>query len=211
MARSRHDPGKDAGPFLFDLPLDAERERTEPAALPAARERQAPEPPAPRVAAEKGRPDRRPDRVAEPRPAAVPRAAEPATPASRSARRGRFAAGLADLVVHGALVVVAAAGAQLLGARPDLTDWPAFAALLLTFSFLYTVLPLAFWGQTLGMAWAGLASRSRNGEPLTFDQAARRWLGALLTAGTLGIPLLVAGERRSLSDLVSGSGTYPAD
>jgi uncharacterized RDD family membrane protein YckC len=209
MTRSRNDPGKDAGPFLFDLPLDTERERTEPAAPPARRERQAPEPLAPRVTAEKGHLDRRPDRGAESRPAAVPRAAEPA-PVAKSGRRGRFAAGLADLVVHGALVVVAAAGAQLLGAQPNLADWPAFAALLLTFSFLYTVLPLAFWGQTLGMAWAGLGSRSRSGEPLTFDQAARRWLGALLTAGTLGIPLLVAGER-SLSDLVSGSGTYPAD
>jgi uncharacterized RDD family membrane protein YckC len=135
----------------------------------------------------------------------------PAAPAERSARRGHLAAGLADLVVHGALVVVAVGGSHLLGARPQPADWPAFAALLLAFSFLYTVLPLAFWGQTLGMAWAGLASRGRSGEPLTFDQAARRWLGALLTAGTLGIPLLVAGERRSLSDLVSGSGTHPAD
>ena len=194
MSRTRRDQGQDAGPFLFDLPLEAEPERSapEPHAEPAPRRRERPAPV---------------------RPAAVPALEEEerqaAVPVRRGAR-GRLAAGLADIIVHGALVVVAAGGASLLGARPVPADWPAFAALLLTFSFLYTVLPLAFWGQTLGMAWAGLAARSRSGEPLTFDQAARRWLGALATAATAGIPLLVAGQRRSLSDLVSGSITHPA-
>ena len=89
-----------------------------------------------------------------------------------------------------------------------LADWPALALFLLSFSFLYTVVPLAFWGHTLGMAWAGLTARNRDGEPLTFDQTARRWLGGLLTLAILGLPLLVTGDRRSLTDLLSGSATY---
>ncbi len=72
-------------------------------------------------------------------------------------------------------------GVRGMGVRPSLADWPAFALFLLSFSFLYTVVPLAFWGHTLGMAWGGLTSRNRDGEPLTFDQTARRWLGGILT------------------------------
>jgi uncharacterized RDD family membrane protein YckC len=73
------------------------------------------------------------------------------------------------------------------------------------------VLPLAFWGHTLGMAWAGITSRSRDGEPLTFDQTARRWIGGILTVAALGLPLLATGDRRSLTDAVSGSATYPEE
>jgi uncharacterized RDD family membrane protein YckC len=213
MARSRRDAGgPDAEPFLFDLPLDPERERAAPEPPPAPRrERPAPSAPPPELDFRtEARPEARPIAAERPaRPMAVPAPPQPARPARRGAMRGRFTAGIADLVVHGALVVMAVAGARLLGARPVVGDWPAFATLLLAFSFLYTVLPLAFWGETLGMSWAHLMSRSRDGEPLTFDQAARRWLGGLLTAATLGLPLFVAGERRSLTDLVSGSGTYP--
>lgn len=60
------------------------------------------------------------------------------------------------------------------------------------------------------MAWAGLVARNRDGEPLTFDQTARRWLGGLLTLALAGLPLLFAGAGRSLTDLVSGSATYPS-
>lgn len=122
----------------------------------------------------------------------------------------RFAAGAADLLVHAAILVVVLAGTRLMGIRPALSDWPAVLAFLLSFSFLYTVVPLAFWGHTLGMVWANLTSRNQDGEPLTFDQTARRWLGSVMTTATLGLPLLFAQGGRSLSDLLSGSATYPS-
>jgi uncharacterized RDD family membrane protein YckC len=133
-------------------------------------------------------------------------------PASEYADRGsRAAAGAADLLVHAAVAVLALAGVRWLGIQPALSHAPALAVFLLSFSFLYAVLPLAFWGHTLGMAWSAITSRNRDGEPLTFDQAARRWIGGILTVATLGLPLLVTGDRRSLTDGLSGSATYPEE
>lgn len=123
----------------------------------------------------------------------------------------RFAAGAADLLVHAAVAVVVLAGTRMMGVRPAFSDWPAVLVFLLSFSFLYTVVPLAFWGHTLGMVWANLTSRNQDGEPLTFDQTARRWLGSLATTATLGLPLFFSQGGRSLSDLLSGSATYPGD
>ncbi|HJX27939.1 MAG TPA: RDD family protein, partial [Thermoanaerobaculia bacterium] len=111
------------------------------------------------------------------------------------------------LLMHGAVVILLLVGSRSLGVRPTLEDAPAFAVFLLVFSFLYTVVPLAFWGHTLGMAWAGLTSQNRDGEPLTFDQTARRWFGGVLTVATAGLPLLAALRGRSLADLLSGSMT----
>ncbi|HEX5758108.1 MAG TPA: RDD family protein, partial [Thermoanaerobaculia bacterium] len=128
----------------------------------------------------------------------------PAEPVA--SRRDRLLAGLADLLVHAAVGVTAAVGALLLGARPEPADWPPFALFLLSFSFLYAVVPLAFWGQTLGMAWAGLRAVNADGQQLGFGQTALRWLGGLLTAAALGLPLLPA-RRRSLTDWMSGSVT----
>jgi uncharacterized RDD family membrane protein YckC len=122
----------------------------------------------------------------------------------------RLAAGAADLLVHVAVAVLALAGCRYLGVTPALRDWPAITVFLLSFSFLYTVVPLAFWGHTLGMTWAGLTAESAEGEPLSFDQTARRWLGALLTLATLGLALLLALTGRSLSDRLSGSRTLAA-
>jgi len=119
----------------------------------------------------------------------------------------RAAAGAADLLVHVAVAVLALAGCRGLGVMPAVADWPAFGVFLLSFSFLYTVVPLAFWGHTLGMSWAGLTAESLGGEPLSFDQTARRWLGGILTLGTAGLPLLLALSGRSLADRVSGSRT----
>lgn len=118
----------------------------------------------------------------------------------------RLAAGGADLLIHAAVLVVAVGGCVFLGVRPELSAWPALGLFLLSFSFLYTVVPLAFWGHTPGMAWARLASQNDDGEPLTFDQTARRWLGAVLTTAFLGIPLLLFGKR-SLADRLSHSQT----
>jgi len=119
----------------------------------------------------------------------------------------RAAAGAADLLVHVAVAVLGLAGCRVLGVLPAVADWPAFGIFLLSFSFLYTVVPLAFWGHTLGMTWAGLTAESTGGEPLSFDQTARRWLGALLTLAAAGLPLLLAIGGRSLADRLSGSRT----
>jgi uncharacterized RDD family membrane protein YckC len=134
-------------------------------------------------------------------------APEVATPDGRVSVGRRVAAGAADLLVHLAVAVLALAGCRYLGVFPVPRDWPAGAVFLLSFSFLYTVVPLAFWGHTLGMTWAGLTTESAAGEPLSFDQTARRWLGALLTLVTLGLPLLLALGGRSLADRLSGSRT----
>ena len=195
-------------PLLFDLPLDTPERQRSPA--PPSAERKRPAPPAPAA----------PSRPAVER-SPTPREEEPLLlddtdeedldPVAAPRRLGlgtRFSAGAADLLVHGAILIVLLIGIRLMGVRPALDDWPAFAVFLAAFSFLYLVVPLAFWGHTLGMAWAGLASRNADGEPLTFDQTARRWLGAVLTALLLGLPLLLTGPRRSLADRLSGSATY---
>jgi uncharacterized RDD family membrane protein YckC len=209
MMRRPDKPKEPGEPLLFDLPLagpglgeeeepllDQPRQTTRPARASAPLS-----PPSPRKA--------RPVPVPDPEPAEEP---EPTRPPSEFADRGpRFAAGGADLLVHAAILVLALLGVRGMGVRPALEAWPAFALFLLSFSFLYTVLPLAFWGHTLGMAWKGITSRNRDGEPLTFDQTVRRWLGGIVTVATLGLPLLVTGDRRSLTDVLSGSASYPEE
>jgi len=230
----RRNPGEeDEEPSLFDLPLDLpERDRLPPAMgeedddfdpappvpTPPSRSRSVREERSPATAAVAPAASR--ERSAPRRPAPLPptpRAASPEVepelpqPPGRASLGSRLSAGLADLLVHAAIAAVAFAGARFLGAEPTPTQWPAFALFLAAFSFLYTILPLAFWGQTLGMTWGRLAARDRDGEPLTFDQAARRWLGGLLTTALFGLPLFVAGRGRTLTDLLSGSETYRAD
>ncbi len=187
-------------PLLFDLPLGDPDSDSDLEPIP----QRAPLPR--RKAAE--RPVRSgPVPVPDPEPVEEDGAPSPA--GEFAGRAKRLSAGLADLMLHAAILMAALAGTHWMGVKLDLArDWPALAVFLLSFSFLYTVLPLAFWGQSLGMAWSGIASRNRDGEPLTFDQTARRWLGGLLTTATLGLPALVS-SRRSLSDLLSGSVTYP--
>jgi uncharacterized RDD family membrane protein YckC len=195
-------------PLLFDLPLAGPEEEppAEPPKRPARGARAAAPTDPPEI------PELPLARRPGPVPVPDPKIEEEPVPASEYAGRGqRAAAGAADLLVHAAVGVVALLGTRWLGVKPELSDAPALAVFLLSFSFLYTVLPLAFWGHTLGMVWVGITSRTRAGEPLAFDQTARRWLGGLLTLATLGLPLLVSGSRRSLTDLLSGSATYPMD
>jgi uncharacterized RDD family membrane protein YckC len=195
-------PNEPEEPMLFDLPLSGHEPEEEPAEpLPAPKRSSSREP-----------------RRAGPVPVPVPPARETAEQDEPAASRGEFAgpgrrlaAGLADLVVHAAFGVVALFGCRGLGVRPELPEAPALGVFLLSFSFLYIVLPLAFWGHTPGMTWAGITSRNRDGEPLTFDQTARRWLGAILTLALAGLPLLLAFGGRSLNDWISGSATYPMD
>lgn len=192
-------------PLLFDLPLETP-ERQRPPAPPAAERKR----PAPSASAAPSRPAV--ERPREEESLLLDDTEEEEDPEPAAPRRlglgTRFSSGAADLLVHGAVLIVLLIGVRLMGVRPALDDWPAFAVFLAAFSFLYLVVPLAFWGHTLGMAWAGLASRNADGEPLTFDQTARRWLGAVLTALLLGLPLLLTGPRRSLADRLSGSATY---
>jgi uncharacterized RDD family membrane protein YckC len=187
-------------PMLFDLPLSAPGEEPEEVEIPI--------PPKRRASSETRRtgpvPVPEPEDREELRPAPTPRS-EFAGPVRR------IAAGVADLIVHAAVGVLALLGCRWLEVQPEVREWPAFAAFLLSFSFLYTVLPLAFWGHTPGMAWAAITSRNRDGEPLTFDQTVRRWLGALLTLALAGLPLLLAFGGRTLTDWISGSATYPFD
>jgi uncharacterized RDD family membrane protein YckC len=209
-------------PLLFDLPLDISgvadsdgtaettgRRRHRPAGMAMERKRppaqQRPDP----LAAAPVPQTRGTAAVAEPEEDEEP-SPEPADGGGRNGAGNRIAAGTADLLVHAAVAVVLLVGTRMMGVRATLADWPAFALFLLAFSFLYMVVPLAFWGHTLGMAWAGLVARNRDGEPLTFDQTARRWLGGMLTLALAGLPLLLTGQRRSLTDLLSGSATYPS-
>lgn len=119
----------------------------------------------------------------------------------------RLAAGLIDLGLILIGLGVAAGGAILMGVPPRIADWPAFLVLGLTFSFLYYVIPLAFWGRSAGMAARKLFVRSDDGRPLSFRQAAQRWLAALVTLAALGLPVLLALTPSSLADRMSGSRT----
>ncbi len=133
-----------------------------------------------------------------------PAAAEPTVAAPLVER---LQAGLADLAIHVLMVAVAITAAYRLGVRITWAYWPPFTVLTLVFSFLYWVIPLAFWGQTPGMAWVGHLARSLDDEPLTFYQTFLRWLGALFTCGFAGLPLLLALGGSSLSDRLSQSKT----
>jgi uncharacterized RDD family membrane protein YckC len=195
----RHEEEAQDEPLLFDLPLEPERGRS---AAPAPERKRAP-----RTAPPTPLPE--PD-LAFDEPDEAPPAPARSRTAGRSGRAGlgsRIWAAAADLLVHAAVAVGVLVGCRLMGVRPVLSDWPAVALFLMSFSFLYTVVPLAFWGHTPGMAWLGLDARSRDGEPLAFDQTARRWIGGILTLLLLGLPLLLAFGGRSLSDLLSGSET----
>ena len=132
--------------------------------------------------------------------------ANPAAATAAIPRRLRAACG--DLAILTSAGAVAAVGATLLGARLSVASLPALFVFLLSFSFLYCVVSLAFWGQTPGMAWCGLIARSEETEPLSFGQTAMRWLGHWLTWLLLGLPGLLALTGRSLADRLSGSSTY---
>lgn len=121
----------------------------------------------------------------------------------------RLRAGVADLATVCLAVLVGAGGAALLGVPLSASRWQPFAALACAFSFPYLVVPLAFWGQSPGMAWAGLTARATDGEPLTFQQTTLRWAGSLVTVLLAGLPLPLAHGLTggSLSDWLSGSET----
>ncbi len=138
------------------------------------------------------------------RPPLVPRPRPRPQPAPLSPRL--FAAVL-DGVALGALLALAVLGGGALGAVFEAESWGPLALLASVLSFLYTTLPLAFWGQTPGMAAASLTARSPGDRPLSFRQAAVRWFAALLTLALAGLPGLLALTGASLVDRLSGSAT----
>jgi uncharacterized RDD family membrane protein YckC len=101
-------------------------------------------------------------------------------------------------------------GSWLLGAEPTVAAWAPLGLFLLVFSFLYTVIPLAFWGRTPGMTRAGIYAAHGDREPLTFGQTGVRWVASLFSLALLGLPSLLAltSEQRSLVDRLSGSETH---
>jgi uncharacterized RDD family membrane protein YckC len=142
-------------------------------------------------------------RRAGPRPVPAP---PPAPALAPLGRRGRAAVG--DFAVLAAAGVVAAAGASRLGVAVDAAGLAPLALFVLSFSFVYFVVPLAFWGGTPGMIWSGLVARNAVTEPLSFGQSVLRWLGTWLTWTLAGLPGLLALSGRSLTDRLSGSATY---
>ncbi len=123
----------------------------------------------------------------------------------------RLAAGVADGLIQVGALAMALLATVWRGLQPGLEQWPGLLLFLLAFSFLYWTFSLAFWGQTPGMAWTGLKARDFGDQPLTFGQTALRWLGAWLTIGLAGLPVLVALSGRSFSDRLSRSETHRLD
>jgi len=222
MARSGRGPKvpPPEEPVLFDLPLGSPgpAEELEPRSKPQAK---APARPVARPEKAGLLPLEEPAPAAPRYPQAVPARpdptgrredTEPEPPRTEFPRpRERWLAGVADFLVHASVLVVAIIGCRLLGVRPELDQWPPLLLFLASFSFLYSVIPLAFWGQTLGMAWMRIVARDRDGQALTFDQTARRWLGGVIDAALLGLPLWLCFRGRSLADWMSGSITRRGD
>jgi uncharacterized RDD family membrane protein YckC len=217
---SRQDRRPEA-PGLFDLPLDAAAEpeeratprRSAPRAERAARVETPPDSLplfAPGPAASARRPAAEAPREGrDERPLRVVEAGE-ARPVVRAGAARRLLAGLGDLALHAAVFVLMLAGARLLGSEITPTALLPTAIGLLLFSLLYTVLPLAFWGQTPGMSFAGIVSSSVDGEPLSFGQSFRLWLASLLAVLFAGLPTIIAPRGRSVSDRLAGARTLPA-
>ena len=117
----------------------------------------------------------------------------------------RLKAGLLDLAAVAGTILLAIGGAWTLGAEIGVASTPALLLFATAFSFLYTIVPLTFWGRTPGMAVLGLVARTRNQIPLTIQQSIRRWLGAVATVVLLGLPLVLVLTGRSLADRLSSS------
>lgn len=119
----------------------------------------------------------------------------------------RLAAGIIDLIVHVAVAGALAGGSALLDAPIGMAQLAPLSFVILLFSFLYHVVPLAFWGHTPGMTVVGLRARTLDDHPLSLPQATRHWLALLLTMATGGLGVLLALGGRSLADRLSGAQT----
>lgn len=120
----------------------------------------------------------------------------------------RFVAAVLDLVVQVAILGFALAALRLLEVPIDRRMLAPLAVFVGSFSFLYQVMPLTFWGHTPGMAYAGIHGRAKGGGFMTIQQCVLRWLGWLLTLATAGIAGLLSLSGVSLTDLLSGTRSY---
>lgn len=115
----------------------------------------------------------------------------------------------ADAATAVLLVLVALLGAFAARGRTPRFEGLGWAAVFaLDVSFFATVVPLVLFGRTVGMSLAGLVARDDGaGRHLTPSEAARRWVGTLLTLAGLGIPLFWTArdpEAPTLADRLSG-------
>ncbi len=134
--------------------------------------------------------------------------ATPASPVAEAASAGvRLLASIVDLSIMLAMSISIWIGLVFLGVETGSSTWPGVVLFLLSFSFLYFVFPLAFWGRTPGMSLLGLIARTPQNQPLTFLQTVQRWLAALGTIAALGVPLALLFSGDSLADRVSRSRT----
>ena len=210
---------------LFDLPLGPPSE-ADPQPAPAADDEpdlasKAPTSPPPEVSSpppEINAPPiaATPRQDQEPVEAPAPRAAEayveaeaaPPGPPTAATLGRRILSGGADVLVHAGALATAVLGLDFMGIEHDLANIVPLLLLVLSFSFLYTVISLSFWGQTAGMAWLGIAARQSPQFPISFAQATLRWVGGLVTFCLAGLPLLLALGGGSLSDRISHSQSY---
>jgi Mce-associated membrane protein len=138
-------------------------------------------------------------------PARDPAPADAPT-AGLARRAGAFAADIATVLLVWAVAVLAALVLRAEVPREAGLLWSGGFALLLF--FFATVPALILFGKTVGMAVAGLAARPlEDRRRLTAREAARRWLGTMVTVVTLGTALLVtmwSAESPTPADRLSG-------
>lgn len=127
-------------------------------------------------------------------------------PAPLSRRAAALGADAAAALFTTAAALLAATRVAQRSLGPAAMGWSgAFAFGLFFFA---TVVPLALFGRTPGMALAGVcAAPSSGGRRLTLSEALARWLGTVLAAVTLGLALLwrgAAASARTPADRLSG-------
>lgn len=191
-------PAKARGSKTLSLFPDVSEAPLSPSSGPAARPSPAPE----RAALPRDEPDEPGDPIEE-------AGAEASVTFAR-----RFAAGLADLVILGLFgSLELASGAILLELRFPPAALLGLGAFLFLAALVLLVLVPFVWGATPGMALADLRVAASDGGSPTLAASSLRFLGALLTTGLVGVPLLVAAfdpRGRTLSDLLSGTTLVPA-
>jgi hypothetical protein len=146
--------------------------------------------------------------------AARPAGGESSMPAAAPLSR-RWRAMAADTAIVVMLVAAALLSASALrGGSLSLRVLAWAAAFALYLSFFATVVPLALFGRTLGMALSDLTARAAGAPRVHSGEGTRRWLGTLATLATLGLPLLFTRTDReapSLADRMSGRPLVESD
>jgi hypothetical protein len=131
--------------------------------------------------------------------------------AGLGARAGAFGADAATILLLAFATVLGARAFT--GELPSTAGLPWAGAFLMLLSFFTTVPPLMLFGRTVGMALAGLTVCPRaSSRRLEAREAAWRWVGTLVTAATLGLPLLWTvrdGEAPTPADGWSGRSLVP--